>query len=411
MMELAPCTQLWIRGLPRLFVLVFVSLNLAVIPELRADEPASPAAAPRMSEGLRASLKHVVVLPGQAPAGQSVTGSYEKDTLGLAGGMQVGSGIGSGVGMDVGGIPVSIPFPILTLPGAIIGGIAGLTAKEVQDFRDDLTKDLARAASQPLSNESLASDVFWGLRRLDGIEPKVLAPEAALPDGTDAVVYVSMRGVTIDAQGNDAVITTGARVTVRRQSDGADIFSHDVSYEDRDELTAWARDDHALWRDYMNFARHYLGREIIAITYGRIELGLDVQPAKSHDVALARRNPWQGTTKSLTPTIAWAFAAEAQGDEDTAIAWDLEVYDSHRPVYKITDVEASSHALDVPLEPCKTYRWSVRPVYRLGSETRFGEWMRNDAGGLAGNGNVGSKASESPAYTQGFASLAVKCGR
>ncbi|HEY5642246.1 MAG TPA: hypothetical protein VIS31_05160 [Woeseiaceae bacterium] len=395
----------------QVFALSVLSLNLAATPALCAEEPAGPAAVPRMSEGLRTSLKNIVVLPGQAPAGQSVTGSYEKDTLGLAGGMQVGTGIGNGVGMDVGGIPVNIPFPILTLPGAILGGIAGLTEKEIQDFRDGLTKDLARAASQPLSNQSLASDVFWGLRRLGGIEPKVLAPEAAVPEGTDAVIYVSMRGVTIDAQGNDAVITTGARVTVRRQSDGADIYSHDVSYEDRDELTAWARDDYALWHDYGNFARHYLGREIIAMTYGRIELGLDVQPAKSGDVSLARKNPWQGTTKSLTPTIAWALAAEAQRDEDTAIAWDLEIYDSHRPVYKVMDLEATSHTLDIELEACKTYRWSVRPVYRLGSETRFGEWMRSNPGGMSGNGNVGSKASESPAYTQGFASLAVKCGR
>jgi len=385
-------------------VVLLAAVAMLVTSDLVAAESGT-----RMADALRGELTKVVVQTGDAPGGRDLTGSYEKQTKGLGGGMAAGSEIGKGVGMDVDGIPVNIPFPILTLPGAILGGIAGLTEKEIQDFRDALTKDLARQSSQPLSNQALASDVFWGLRRFADVEPTILEPEASAPAGTDAVIYVSLTGMSIDAREDEAVIRTSARVSVQRVTDGAVVYAREVAYEDRDDLKAWVGNDYALWHEYTNYARHYLGREIVALLYGRIELGIDPRPEKSVDVALVKRDPWQAKSETLLPTLAWGLGESGTGDLD--VRWDLEIYDAHRPVYKATDLVGSTHGVGQALPGCGTYRWSVRPVFDFGTETRFGEWMRDAAAVPAGNGNVGSRASAGPAYTQGFATLTIKCGR
>ena len=67
------------------------------------------------------------------------------------------------------------------------------------------------------------------------------------------------------------------------------------------------------------------------------------------------------------------------------------------------------------IEPCKTYRWSVRTTYLAGDDVKFGEWMRrhwdSDDENETGKGSVGRKASEAPAYIQDFASLEIECDR
>ena len=65
--------------------------------------------------------------------------------------------------------------------------------------------------------------------------------------------------------------------------------------------------------------------------------------------------------------------------------------------------------VDLALEACKTYRWSVRPSFNINGDIRFGEWMRWDPD--SANGNDGKAASVAAAYIYDFASLEIKCGR
>jgi len=372
-----------------------------------------------LSEALRASLKKVVVLPGTSPPGQEITGSYENETPGLAGGISKGSQIGKGVSKDVGGIGVSIPFPILTLPGAIIGGVSGLTKRQIQEFRDELTDDLAKSASQPLTNDSLASDVFWGFRKLPDLDTKVLTLTAPIPEDTDAVLYVSVSGVTIEVQGKEAIITTSAKATLRRVSDGKDLYDRYVSYQDRDTLSKWTANDKALWRDYANFARYYIGREIAAQVFEGVEVQNELRPLKTKTAARIKKNDWQGISKSATPTLAWelTFAdADPYGPwktpvDESNVSYELEIFDARRPVYFAKDIREPRHTVLEELEGCKTYRWSVRPSYRVGGKVRFGEWMRINSGSDTVDGSAGKMASEAPAYVYDFASLKVKCRR
>lgn len=382
------------------------------------EQEQAPEAPTHLSEAVRSSVKKVVVLPGESPIGQSTTGSYEKQTSGLYGGAESGSRIGQGVGTEVGPVSMRIPIPILTYPGALIGGITGATKRQIQEFRDRLTDDLANASSQALSNDALASDVFWGLRRLPNLDSKVFALTTPIPEDTDAILYVSLKDITIDVQGKDAIIRTTASATLRRVSDGEHLHEVGVTYEDRDSLSNWTANENALWRDYANFARHFIGREISAKVFDRVELKHELRPLPTKTVKRVKKNDWQGVSRSLRPTLAWelkllggnTYGPWANTIDAADIAYDVEIYDQRRLVYSAKQVSEPRHIVGEGLEACETYRWSVRPSYRVGSDRKFGEWMRFESNTYSSKANVGRKASEAPAYTQDFASLNIKCG-
>ncbi len=374
---------------------------------------------PPMSEELRASVSKVVVLPGASPARGSVTGSYQKQTDDFFSGADKGRRIGDGVSTEVGGVTVRYPIPILTYPGLLLGGLAGSAKGRVQDFRDALTHDLAESASDPLSNDALASDVFWSIRNVPSLKPKVFALTTPIPADTEAILYVEMTGVDINADGKSATITTTAEATLRRLSDGVHIFETQVHYQDTDTLSNWTKNELSAWRAYSNYARHFIGREISARVFERIETNHRIEPRASDDVSLNRKDPWRTTTKSTMPTLSWepGLAGDnVEGDwaekiDPSAIQYDIEVYDSHQMVYYAKRLDSNSHTLAIELEPCKTYRWSVRPIYALGNDLRFGEWMRSGSDTITGRGNVGLAAATAAAYIQDFSSLEIKCGR
>ena len=82
-----------------------------------------------MSEALRTTVSKIVILPINGDASESVTGTYGKETPGLAGGIAKGSGIGS-VPVEVGHVPVNIPIPLLRELGMLVGGITGSAQRQ-----------------------------------------------------------------------------------------------------------------------------------------------------------------------------------------------------------------------------------------------------------------------------------------
>jgi len=376
-----------------------------------------PASLAPMSETLRSSISKVVLMPGESPAEQALTGSYRKSTKGLYDGMVSGSTAGT-VSKDVGPVSVSVPIPILTLPGMIAGGVAGATKREIQEFRDALTEDLVEASSQQLNNDKIALDVFSEIRTLPNLDPQLFAPTTPIPGDTDAILYINIKDVSIDVQGNEAIITTTANATMHRRSDETDVYQRLIQYQDRDTLSDWTENGNAVWRDYVNFARHYIGREISSEVFDSVALKHTLLPTKSSNVKLVKRNSWNSASKSLSPTLAWelnlpggdADPAWASGIDESQVYYDIEIYDSHRPVYSRKQIPDPSHTVAQQLEACQTYRWSVRPSYHVGGDIRYGPWMRPVASSGSGNGNVGKDASEAPAYLYDFASLKIKCG-
>jgi hypothetical protein len=383
-----------------------------------AAAPANPVAT-HMPEDVRGTISKVVILPTEGMSGEVVTGTYEQSTAGLQGGMAKGAGIGT-IPVEVGGIPIGIPIPILREIGMIAGALSGGAKREIQEFRDALTDDLKDATDQPLTNDSLANDVFWGIRNVSTVQPKILALTTPIPEDTDAILYIAVTDLSINVQEDIAIITTTATARLARYTDGVTLYRKEVSYQDQDTLSNWTRDDAELWRSYRSFARHYIGREISAEVYERIALNYELAPVESDNVKKDKKNKendWYGEARSLNPTLAWGYellggAEDAQWLEEIKAAdvtWDIEIYDENRPVYRAQNVRGLSHTIDRPLEKCKTYRWSVRPTYTVKGVRKNGSWMRNPPEGAAGNGNVGRAASVAHAYIQDFAVLKVGC--
>ncbi len=375
-----------------------------------------------MSELIRSDVRKVVVLPGPSPADRNITGTYGEDTPGLIGGMNAGREAAT-IRKEIGGVNVGFPIPVLTYPAMIVGGLSGKAKRNMQDFRDALTEDLAKAANQPLNNNGLALDVYRGLQRVPGLDSKLLALTTPIPEDTDAILYVNVNGVTIEVQGDEAVLTTSAGMTLHRVSDGTELYARTIQYQDRDTLENWTNNGNALWHDYANYARHYLGREISAEVFDGIELRHELRPKKSNTVALVKKNEWQGVTRSTTPTLAWeltllggdSYGTWANAIDESNIYYDVEIYDMQRLVYAEKQVQDPQHTLEMDIDGCKSYRWSVRPSYHIGSDIKFGEWMRfnstSDDELENEKGIAGRKASEAPAYIQDFALLKIKCGR
>jgi hypothetical protein len=389
----------------------------AAAPGAAEQQPA--AGRTHMDETLRESIDKLIVVAGQDPSERELSGTYEKATPGLYGGMGQGGALGN-PSTQVGPVTVGFPIPILTLPGMIAGGVAGATQREIQEFRDALAEEIEKASARPLQNDKLARYLYQELRPLPKPKPGLFAPDVPVPDDVDAVMYVDLPAISIDVDGGDAVLTTAARLKLTRLSDKADLYERVVHYQDRAPLARWTDNDNALFGDYANFALHWLARELAAESFSRVDQPQALAPAGSESLKLARRDPWQGDSKSRLPTLAWAVTTDSGAPAD---AWDLEIYDAKRLIYQQAQVSGNQHRLATPLEPCGHYFWSVRPVYRADGALRVGSWMRKPAEAQADkkadkkasktapvlDGIAGRDASVAPAYLQDFATLEIEC--
>lgn len=430
-----------IRGANRLTILA-ACLSSAVSGPCNADVPPPPSSLvskappePRedMTEDLRAELESILVVATRDPAGEEVGGSYDKDTYGLMGGVAAGHDAGR-IRKEVGPVPVDFRIPGTMIPGMIIGGLFGSVQREVQELRDALTEELVDAKSTPLADDGLALDVFSWLRRVPDLKAKIIAPTSPLPEATDAMLYVKFDGVAIDVQGKDAVITTTATASVRSLGNNRQLYHTIAHYQDRDSLENWTEEDNRLWHTYVNYARHYLGRELAARVWNRIDLPYTLTPAETESVKRDRKDPVHSISKSKQPVLAWTlemtdlagspWPAEAGRLDESSTWYDVEIYDVHRLVVFEENVPEPRYTVPMELE-CGDYRWSVRPQWRVDGTVRYGHWMQFpppppevDAkdgeaaeAPLPPNGLVGRAASEAPAYTQDFPSLTIACGR
>lgn len=370
---------------------------------------AGPVAAEPMSGELRDTISRVVVLPVDGESDEAITGTYGEETLGLAGGIGKGADMGT-VGIEAGGIPIGLPIPFLREIGAIAGGIFGASQRIQQDLRDRMAEDLARQVDQPLSNSALANDIYWNLRNVSSIDPKLFLVTTPIPKDTDAILFVSIDELVLNIQDDEAIVSTSGKVVLKNYGDGKTLYRREVKYEDRDELKSWAKDDYFLWREYGEFARHYIARELSADLYERVSIDHMMAPLPSSNVKRDKKDDWRGETRSLSPTLAWQAKLDSENGEveGSQVLWDLEIYDRRRPVYQAKQLTGQQFTLDVPLEACTTYRWTVRPTYHKDGRKKNGVWMRRSSP-AKDNGNVGRAISEAHAYIQDFAILDVHC--
>ncbi|MDJ0793616.1 MAG: hypothetical protein QNI98_05160 [Woeseiaceae bacterium] len=393
------------RTLVSILILHFALANVSVA---AAENVLGQAAVPHMPESVRTSVSRIIILPTDGLSSESVKGTYDRKTDGVLGGMAKGAGMGT-IPVEVGPVPIGIPIPILRELGMIAGAIAGGTDRKLQEFRDSLTEDLRDAVDQPLTNDALANDVYWGLRRVGELQPKLFAVTTPIPEDTEALLYVAITDLSINVQKNEAIISTTALARLERFRDGSTLYRSEITYQDRDTLSNWTKNNAILWREYRNFARHYIGREISSALFERIDVSHDIAPDKSASIKANKKNIWQGKTKTRTPTLVWSSDLNDPAIDPANITWDIEIYDRQRPIYSASRIRGTSHTPNVPLESCGDLYWTVRPTYTVDGKSKVGRWMRQSPDGGVSNGNVGRSISTSHAYVQDFALLQVSC--
>ena len=389
------------------------------------EAPLAPQAYAPLSAEFRSAVTRLAILPHDAATAEAISGTYRETQPGLVGGVEAGRHR-TGIPVGVGPARFRINVPYLQISSAVFGGLRGAAKKKIQAFRDALTKDLVNADRQPLKNSSLALDVHRHISSLSAVEAQLLSSTAGIPDTTGAALFVGFDDFKMDIDGKRAILILTASAALRRRSDNKLLYSRTMTYQDTDTLENWTKDELALWRDYTNFAAHYLARELAGETFFRQLMPLTLTPRAT---ASARRQlEGRFVSDSPAPELAWdAALRETEGEagngealpEPIAIselAWDIEIYDAHRIVYR-GRASAPSHVLSDALTPCRTYRWSVRPSYGRGKDTGYGDWMRlvsaegaeSSAAFKGRNGLIGREASAAPAYTQDFPELEISC--
>ncbi len=418
-------------SLPVLLTIVSAALISLVSNVVEAADPASiaeldPPLMPQLWEPMppemRAGIGEVVVIASDANTDDSISGTYDKATAGLVQGADEGRRMGTVAG-QVGGVNVVVPIPVLQLPGMVYGGLSGAAKREIQEFRDALTEDIANARTLPLTNGGLALDVHRYLYSLPQVDAKLIASSTPIPESADAVLYVGFQEFKIDVDGKQATLILTAKAELQRTSDGVEMYSRVIEYHDTDTLENWTKNDMALWHDYTNFAAHYLARELSGEAFHRVVVPGTLDPIPTATAKQDRKDRHRYVSKAATPELRWQHNAAASAPTagsafpvaQSTVTYDVEIYDAHRRVYAQRDIPVTTHVLGFELEGCQAYRWSVRPTYRLGNDVYFGEWMRrppDEANAAKGrNGLIGRKASEAPAYTQDFPELEIKCGK
>ena len=102
------------------------------------------------------------------------------------------------------------------------------------------------------------------------------------------------------------------------------------------------------------------------------------------------------------------LGAEVDRIEEDNISFDLEIYDGATLAYAATGISESHHEVLSPLDQCKDYRWSVRPVYRVDGKSRAGEWMRYNYLNFM-NFTKKTFDPETQQFWEGFPRLKTRC--
>ena len=375
-----------------------------------------------MSEEHRDSIKSVLVRPSDREPVVHVDGDYLKETPGVGEGAATGAGAGFAVtGEMIAEDPRAILIAPIVLPFAVVlGSITGAAAakiqQEIQEFRDELTSEITESSNRPLPADVLADALSSRLQKLTGMAASIEAGDDTNRDDVDAFLDVSVTSLTILVEKGDATMTTNVSAALRRTSDKSLLFGGGYSFAQKNSLRNWAADDYAEWAEYLQSAKRNISREISADMFERILLRHVLRPVASESVALVSRGNWNGKTRIQTPTLAWELfllGGDSYGewvdriDEDN-ILFDLEIYDGSTLAYAADGILESHHEIQRPLDKCKDYSWSVRPVYHVDGKSRAGEWMRYSSLSFM---NFTKKAfdPETQQFWEGFPRLKTRC--
>ena len=375
-------------------------------------------AADHMPESIRSTISSVAVQPGETPPVLNVGGDYGSELPKVSDAAASGASDGARFTGDLidedprALLFVPIILPLAMIAGSVVGAAGGKIEQEVRKYRDGLTEEMLDESNPVLPSARLAAE----LERLVDTAGDMRVVDA---DEADATLTVTLSEIGVQTEDNEAEMSATADLVLQSTVNGETLYTHSVTYKDRDTLRNWTKSDNALWEQFTADARYYLAREAAAQLFETITTRHVLRPTRNDSYQGKKDGPaWSGQALTDKPTLSWDFVLLGGDDFDgTDIAenparFDLEIYDGSRLVYAARDFEGARHKVAGRLPGCKSLRWTVRPILRVNGKRRAGEWMwRASAAERAfgyGGATFGDGTRE---YLEGLAELKTGCAR
>lgn len=334
----------------------------------------------RTVTGPFASVETVAVRADLTPLTLTVAGDYGQETTTVAEGAKTGAKAGAAAGAAGAGEAVAedprflvlypILLPLTAIAGSITGSIAGAAAakieQQVQEYRDGLTEDLQAATEAASINDQFASVVNRNLQRNPAIQSRLARMDGDLSADADAVIDLNVSDVIISTLGKNATLRTIVTISITA-ADGTVLARHRDEYAESDRLSNWANEHDARWSDYQEGAWQYFARRVGRLFDKPITLRHVLRPVENNNKAVL---DWELILLGQAEEHAWANAIT-----ESNATFDLEIYDGNRLAFSVDGLSESHYAITSELEPCRTYRWTVRPMYHFEGTLRAGEWI------------------------------------
>ena len=367
---------------------------------------------PRTLSGDIAAVRSVAVRPGEQKPILDIRGDYLRSTptAGEAAAASVGEATGEIMSDLMFDDPRTLLLAPIILPLAVIFAAASAKVQQqIQEFRDELTEDLAEDIERPSPNIELASVLHTNMHRVPHVESTLLAVGESLSDNVDAVLETWVSDLDINVQGDNATLTTTAVATLTDREHSRLLFRRSYQYSVHDDIGRWARNDNALLRDYGIGARQYFARRISDEFFGKVNLRHVLRVVKTGAGVLS----WELVLLGEDEDSGWANAIN-----ESDARYDLEIYDGSQLAYSAYDIEGTSHEVPEELQPCRSYNWTVRPIYDFEGTARAGEWLAHESatrrmqGSLDESGYQGTGAAQQlsiRAITEGYPQFKTGC--
>lgn len=370
-----------------------------------------------MPESIRSKISSVAVQASETPPVLNVGGDYGSELPKVSDAAAAGARDGAGFTGDLvtedprALLFVPIVLPLAMIAGSVVGAAGGKIEQEVRKYRDGLTEEMLDESNPVLPSAKLAAE-------LERLVDAARGVEVAGTSEADARLTVTLSEIGVKTDGNDAEMSATANL-VLQTDDGETLYTHSITYSERDSLRNWTKNDNAQWEQFTANARHYLARNAAAQLFETIVTRHVLRPTGNNSYNIKKAGlAWSGQARTDTPTLSWDFVLLGGDDYDgTDIAdnparYDLEIYDGSRLVYAARDLEATSHEVANPLPACKRLRWSVRPILQVNGQQRAAEWMRRASAAERAFGYQGATFGEGVReFMEGFAELKTRCAQ
>lgn len=290
---------------------------------------------------------------------------------------------GTLAGIDVAGQIVSedasgvILLPIVLPVAMIAGAIGGSMRAQIMKAQQESADELLSAERQPLPSKVMAGRVQAYFEEASVIDSVLIAPDATPPQAVDAVMIIEVQSLKIDIKGDNASMTITATAELRERDELGTMRDGIFAYTVNNGVEEWVENDTELWDEFVANALHYFATRISEDFFQKVRVRHVLRPIDTD-------------TRSYSPTLAWELILLGG---DNYAAWEapikaedarytLEIYQEDRLVYAAAHINSTRHTVQERLPGCKTYRWSVQPVYPHGQRSRAGAWMRERSFGL-----------------------------